>query len=170
MKNYNIVWFIFLLILLIAIIGKNNAMENEGPPKAVIINVLERQPSSDDLCQTALALYMARYSPSINARIAPHLRNMILEAQQSQHHAQYVEELKRIYSSRFEDRGSPQLEMYIRELITKSLEEAFHERDKKELFHRQELEQERWKFKVAMVTNLGSVALTALIANYFGKS
>lgn len=156
--------FIFLLIAILVIYDKIHGMQPST--SHAVIGILERQPSDDDLCQTALALYMNRYSDTITTKIVPHLRNHIINAQNSEHHKKFVTELRSIFASRFERGGSPQLELYMHELITLSLEDAFRERDLKALFHQQELEQERWKFKVALLTNLGTAALTALIAAY----
>lgn len=136
--------------------------------RTFIINLLQKEPSFEDLSKAALALHMNKYSPVISRQIIKYLQARIEASDRSEEQRKYVLELRGMWDQRLEGRSSPQLENYLQEMINGSLEEAFRD---KETRHQEELQQERWKFKAALLANagtaLGAATLTALITAVF---
>lgn len=137
----------------------------------VMVNILTRQPSMEDLSKAALALQLNKYSPLISKQILKHLCERLEQDEKEEDHKAYIGELRQMWEKRLEGQGSPQLENYLQGRINESIEAAFKEKDQREKYHTYALDQERWKFRTAIIANAGTAiataTITALIASLF---
>lgn len=132
------------------------------------ISPLLREPSLEDLSKVAITLHLNRYNMTISKELGRFLMQRLEVAANSPQQSRYIEELKEAWKKKLEGRSSPELETYLHDLVSESIEAAFKERDRKEKEHEASLELERWKYRRALLANvgtaLGTATITALIA------